>query len=74
LPAVAGPARRSLLNVAEEAGGPAFACVFFEVGAFLNLGANRAKRVTLWLLGAIKDELLGATTDGHLSIVTRLVL
>jgi hypothetical protein len=31
----------------------------------LNLGANRAKRVTLWLLGAIKGELLAAAIGEH---------
>jgi hypothetical protein len=41
---------------------------------FLNLGANRAKRVTLWLLRAIKDELLAAAIDEHPSSVALWVL
>jgi hypothetical protein len=43
----------------------------FEDRRFLNLGANRAKRVIFWLLGAIKDEWLAAAIDEHPSSVTR---
>ena len=41
---------------------------------FLNLGANHAKRVTLWLLGAIKGDLLAAAIDEYPSTVSRFVL
>jgi hypothetical protein len=41
---------------------------------FLHLGANRAERVILRLLEAIKDKLLAAEIDEHPSTVTRWVL
>jgi hypothetical protein len=41
---------------------------------FLNLGANRAKRVTLRLLGAIKGELLAAAIDQFPPTMSRFVL
>ena len=44
-----------------------------RIGTFLSLGANRAKRVTLWLLGAIKGELVAAPIDEHPPTVTGLV-